>query len=90
MKTLSVENLTCAYDGQVVLRDLCLAARPGEVLALIGPTRAYTEVEIEALDAFLDRGGRLLVALDPLIEPGGTMRPTRLEAFLTDRSDGSR
>jgi ABC-type uncharacterized transport system involved in gliding motility auxiliary subunit len=55
------------------------------VLAIVGPTRAYTEVEIEALDAFLDRGGRLLVALDPLIEPGGTMRPTRLEPFLADR-----
>ena len=55
------------------------------VLAIVGPTRAYTEAEIEALDAFLDRGGRLLVALDPLIEPGGTMRPTRLEAFLANR-----
>jgi len=55
------------------------------VLAIVGPTRAYTEVEIEALDAFLDRGGRLLVALDPLIEPAGAMRPTRLEAFLADR-----
>ena len=55
------------------------------VLALVGPTRAYTEIEIEALGAFLDRGGRLLVALDPLIEAAGTMRPTRLEAFLADR-----
>ena len=56
-----------------------------DVLAIVGPTRAYTEVEIEALDAFLDRGGRLLVALDPLIEPAGTMRPTRLEPMLADR-----
>jgi ABC-type uncharacterized transport system involved in gliding motility auxiliary subunit len=56
-----------------------------DVLAIVGPTRAYTEAEIVALDAFLDRGGRLLVALDPLIEPGGTMRPTGLEAMLADR-----
>jgi ABC-type uncharacterized transport system involved in gliding motility auxiliary subunit len=56
-----------------------------DVLAIIGPTRAYTEPEIEALDAFLDGGGRLLVALDPLIEAGGTMRPTRLEPFLAER-----
>jgi hypothetical protein len=55
------------------------------LLAIVGPTRAYTEAEIEALDAFLDRGGRLLVALDPLIEPAGTMRPTRLEALLASR-----
>jgi len=56
-----------------------------DVLAIIGPTRAYTEAEIEALGAYLDRGGRLLLALDPLIEPVGTMRPTRLEAMLSGR-----
>ncbi len=56
-----------------------------DVLAIIGPTRAYTEPEIEALGAYLDRGGRLLVALDPLIEPAGTMRPTRLEPMLAER-----
>jgi len=56
-----------------------------DVIAIVGPTRAYTEAEIAALDAFLDGGGRMLVALDPLIEPGGTMRQTRLEAFLAAR-----
>jgi hypothetical protein len=53
-----------------------------DVLAIVGPTRPYTEPEIELLDDYLDRGGRLLVALDPLIEPEGTMRLTRLEALL--------
>lgn len=67
-----------------------LSLLPGEipedakVIIIAGPTRAYTESEIAALDAFLDRGGRLLVALDPLIEPDGSMRPTRLEAFLAE------
>jgi ABC-type uncharacterized transport system involved in gliding motility auxiliary subunit len=56
-----------------------------DVLAIVGPTRAYTEAEVEALGAYLDGGGRVLVALDPLIEPGGTMRPTRLEAMLGAR-----
>jgi ABC-type uncharacterized transport system involved in gliding motility auxiliary subunit len=56
-----------------------------DVLAIIGPTRAFTEAEIEALGAYLDNGGRLLVALDPLITPEGTMRPTRLEDFLAGR-----
>ena len=53
-----------------------------DVIAIVGPTRAYTEAEISALNAFLDGGGRLLVALDPLIEPDGSMRHTRLETFL--------
>jgi len=56
-----------------------------DVLAIIGPTRAYTEPEIQALEGFLDGGGRLLIALDPLIEQNGTMRPTRLEYFLAAR-----
>jgi ABC-type uncharacterized transport system involved in gliding motility auxiliary subunit len=53
-----------------------------DVLAVVGPTRALTDAEVEALEAYLERGGRLLVALDPLIDPDGTMRSTRLENFL--------
>ncbi len=53
-----------------------------DVLAIVGPTRPFTEPELAALEAFVDRGGRLLVCLDPLIEPAGTMRATRLEGFL--------
>ena len=56
-----------------------------DILAIVGPTRAFTEPEIAALEAFLDGGCRLLAALDPLIEPTGVMRPTRLEALLAGR-----
>ena len=56
-----------------------------DVLAIVGPTRPYTEAELAALDGFLAKGGRLLVCLDPLIEPTGTMRATRLEEFLAKR-----
>ncbi len=56
-----------------------------DVVVIIGPTTPYTETEIAALGAFLDRGGRMLVALDPIIEPDGTMRSTRLENFLAER-----
>jgi hypothetical protein len=53
-----------------------------DIVAVVGPTTALTDAEIEALDAYLEGGGRLLVALDPLIDPDGSMRPTRLEGFL--------
>ena len=56
-----------------------------DLLVNAGPTRAFTEAEVQALDDYLDAGGRLLVCLDPLIEPGGTMRSTRLEPFLAGR-----
>jgi hypothetical protein len=56
-----------------------------DVLAIVGPTRSFTEPELAALDTFLGKGGRLLVCLDPLIEPTGAMRTTRLEEFLATR-----
>jgi ABC-type uncharacterized transport system involved in gliding motility auxiliary subunit len=56
-----------------------------DVLAIVGPTRPFTEPELAALEAFVGRGGRLMVCLDPLIEPTGTMRATRLEGFLAAR-----
>ncbi len=56
-----------------------------DLLVIAGPTRAYTEAEVQVLADYLDAGGRLLLCLDPLIEPGGAMRTTRLEAFLAER-----
>jgi ABC-type uncharacterized transport system involved in gliding motility auxiliary subunit len=56
-----------------------------DVLAVVGPTRPLTAAEIDVLDAHLDRGGRVLVAIDPLIETDGTMRSTRLEDLLAGR-----
>ena len=56
-----------------------------DLVAVLGPTQAFTEVELEALAAYLDRGGRLFVALDPLITSEGAMRTTGLEGFLEDR-----
>ncbi len=79
--TLKRENMAAA-DVSLLSGEVPADA---DVLAIVGPTRAYTEPEIAALNAYLDRGGRLLVALDPLIEPSGTMRPTRLEGMLAAR-----
>ncbi len=79
-EALKRENMVAAetslLSGQV--------PEDADVLAIVGPTRAFTEAEIATLDAFLEGGGRLMAALDPLIEPDGTMRMTRLENLLAD------
>jgi len=80
-EALKRENMEAA-DTTLLSGEVPLDA---DILAIAGPTRAFTEAEIAALNAFLDGGGRLLGALDPLIEPTGTMRPTRLEALLAAR-----
>jgi ABC-type uncharacterized transport system involved in gliding motility auxiliary subunit len=53
-----------------------------DILAIIGPTHAFTEDELGLLGAFLDGGGRLLVCLDPVISEDGTIINTRLEELL--------
>ncbi len=41
-----------------------------DALAIVGPTRRFTEAEVALLGSWLDRGGRLLVCLDPDLQPG--------------------
>ena len=42
---LQVRDLTCAYDGQVVLQEIWLAAYPGQVLALVA--QEFDEVHFD-------------------------------------------
>jgi iron complex transport system ATP-binding protein len=63
MKTLEVQNLTCAYDDRPVLEKLCLSAHPGEVLALIGPNGVGKSTLMRAMARLLrPRRGRVLLA----------------------------
>jgi len=63
MKTLEVQNLTCAYDGRAVLEELCLAARSGEVLVLIGPNGVGKSTLMRAMARLLrPRRGSVLLA----------------------------
>jgi ABC-type uncharacterized transport system involved in gliding motility auxiliary subunit len=79
-ETLKRDNMetadTTLFSGEV--------PPDADVLAIVGPTMGYTDVEIEALNTFVEGGGRLLVALDPLLSADGTMNQTNLEAFLAD------
>ncbi|GAB4535252.1 MAG: ABC transporter ATP-binding protein [Anaerolineae bacterium] len=63
MKTLEAKNLTCAYNGAPVLEDLCMAAHPGEVLALIGPNGVGKSTFLRAMARLLHpRHGKVLLA----------------------------
>src|SRR5262249_14424092 len=50
-------------------------------IAVFGPRRPFAPAEARELEAWLDRGGRLLVAVDPLRD-GGVLGPTGLEGLL--------
>ena len=62
MTQLEVNSLHCGYDERDILRDLTLAARPGEVLALAGPNGAGKTTLLRALARILrPRHGAVLV-----------------------------
>lgn len=41
-----------------------------KAVAIAGPTRRFTDTEVALLQTYLERGGRLLVLVDPLIDSG--------------------
>jgi iron complex transport system ATP-binding protein len=63
---LEVRDLTCAYDGRAVLEDLCLATRPGQVLALVGPNGVGKSTLLRAMARLLrpQQGSVLLAERD--------------------------
>jgi ABC-type uncharacterized transport system involved in gliding motility auxiliary subunit len=53
------------------------------LVAIVGPRSAVPAAEAVALDAYLARGGRVLVALDPDLPPGASeVAPSGLETVL--------
>lgn len=55
------------------------------LLVIAGPKVAFLPPEVEVLGRYLDAGGRLLVLLDPELDPRGGLVPTGLEALLAGR-----
>lgn len=59
------EQLQVMYQTrQIVLSDTTIVPENIETLALIRPTDSLSAPQLKILDAFLERGGRLLVALN--------------------------
>lgn len=56
------ESVTAGYDGKEVLHDISLAAEPGQMIALVGPTGAGKSTLVNLLPRFHEvTGGRILV-----------------------------
>ncbi len=53
-----------------------------DLVVIAGPKHGFTPPEVKVLGDYLKGGGRLLVLLDPTIEPGGKLADTGLSGFL--------
>jgi putative ABC transport system ATP-binding protein len=68
MRTLAVENASIAYGaGEPVLRDVSVSVRPGEMLAVTGPSGAGKTTLLAAMAGLLPPvRGRVLIDGEPL------------------------
>ncbi|KAB2675256.1 MAG: ABC transporter ATP-binding protein [Verrucomicrobia bacterium] len=56
------ESVAAGYEGKEVLHDISLAAEPGQMIALVGPTGAGKSTLVNLLPRFHEvTGGRILV-----------------------------
>ena len=65
----SLRNLLLSIDTDIISlnssTDLSIQLTKADAFVIITPTTPYTENEIEVIEEFVARGGRLLVAADP-------------------------
>jgi ABC-type branched-subunit amino acid transport system ATPase component len=60
---LSVEGVTAGYGEAVIVRDVALAARPGEIVALLGPNGAGKTTLLRAIAGLVPlRAGAIRLA----------------------------
>lgn len=65
MSLIHVENLSVAYGGQIVLRDVNLSITPGEIVTIVGPNGSGKTSLLRALiGAVKPAGGRVHRARD--------------------------
>ncbi len=55
-----------------------------DLVVVVGPRSSFVEPEVEALRAYLDAGGRLLLLVDPTLSEFGGLEPLGLEGLLAD------
>ncbi len=54
-----------------------------DAVVIAGPSAGFAEPEVQAVERFVEAGGRLLVLLDPIFDTVGAVTPSGLEGFLS-------
>ncbi|HNW93794.1 MAG TPA: Gldg family protein [bacterium] len=73
-ENFAVEDLNLLAAGRVP--DSCAA------VVVVAPRHPLAAAELDAIRAYLDRGGHALLALDPVLQQGNTVASSGLEALV--------
>jgi len=55
-----------------------------DLVIIVGPRAGFVEPEVEILRSYLERGGRLLLLVDPTLSQFGGLEPTGLDELLAE------
>lgn len=70
---LAVQNLTCAFAGRQVLRDVSLSVAPGEVMCLLGPSGCGKTTTLRVI-AGIERQSAGTVSVDGRVLADGNLQ----------------
>ena len=80
------ENLAVGYDGNVLIRDICLTLEKGSVLTLIGPNGAGKSTILKTITQHLAAlHGTVSVAGQDLASQSPRQLARQMAVMLTDR-----
>lgn len=75
---LEVDNLTCGYGGNAVVKGVNFALRPGDIGCLLGPSGCGKSTILRALAGFLPlTDGEIHLRGQPISLPGRTLAPEK-------------
>ncbi|MCL9775069.1 ABC transporter ATP-binding protein [Vibrio methylphosphonaticus] len=72
---LSIENLSCQYDSQMVLEALSLQVNHGEIVCLLGASGCGKTTLLKAIAGLLPLSGGLMTLNEKVIDDGKTWLP---------------